>query len=59
MLGKDLIEIIKKQGESKRVIIKACGACEGVYCHMERDIDDIRSDTEKIIICIDVDGISV
>lgn len=55
MIGTDLIKRIKDIGENKKVVIRASGACEGIYCHMEREIDDIKSDKDRILISIDVD----
>jgi len=56
MKGIDLINKIKEIGEEKEVIIIASGACEGIYCNMERKIDDVRSYKNKIILDIDVDA---
>lgn len=55
MTGEELISKIIEMGKEKEIIIYASGACEGVFCHMERKIDDIKSDKDRILIRIDVD----
>lgn len=55
MTGTDLINKIREIGEEKEVIIRASGACEGIYCNMERKIDDVGLCEDKIILDIDVD----
>jgi len=55
MTGEELISKIIEMGKEKEIIIYASGACEGVFCHMERKIDDIKSDKDRILISIDVD----
>lgn len=57
MTGTELINEIKKLGEEKEIIIQADGACEGVMCHMERNIDNISIYQNKIILNIDVDSL--
>lgn len=55
MTGEELINKIIEMGKEKEIIIYASGACEGVFCHMERKIDDIKSDKDRILISIDVE----
>lgn len=55
MTGKDIIKKIREIGEEKEVKVIAEGACEGVFCHMKRDICDIKANDNIITFFIDVD----
>lgn len=55
MTGIELINKIKELGEDKDIIIHADGACEGVFCTMNRKIYSITHESNKIVLNIDVD----
>jgi hypothetical protein len=57
MIGTELINKIKELGEDKEIIVHADGACEGIFCTMNRKIYLVNSESNKIIINIDVDEI--
>lgn len=56
MTGEELISEILNLGKEKEIIVYASGACERVFCRMERKIYDINLNENKIVISIDVDS---
>jgi hypothetical protein len=56
MTGEELIKKIQELGKEKEIIVYASGACEGIFCQMERKIDDINLNENNIVISIDVDS---
>lgn len=55
MIGIELINKIKELGEDKEIIVHADGACEGIFCTMNRKIYSVNYESNKIILNIDVD----
>ena len=55
MIGIELINKIKELGEDKEIIVHADGACEGIFCTMNRKIYSISYESNKIVLNIDVD----